>query len=555
MSPHHASNVPNQAFAAMTMQDAGPVFGSYNDGRSPAPVPQRAMSPGVSIVSPTLAAQMPTPQYHSQPSTPADFMEEFFGDFSTKSGASGRQPPQMQQQQQQPSQSINVDRRHSTTSIASSLGSQSAKSLTAGTGTRTSVLQDKTFAPPPKMPASLEMINSPLGPVAPLDPADAAHLPQFDMVKHSGVCLARFSLKAMIIKKWKPTFWIAYGDTRIIFFRSKSDFEEWISNPFLKENEQKQLVKMKFDFVADLELPLMKGYSVSQTNSKAYARDGYMTHFKVEKWDNFGPTICAALGGKNEIEVNSLRTIMKEMIASSPQSLRALRSGSSDGSSFHSSGVSDFGSLYSSPSVADEHSPRNEEAPKKKRSSFSFRKSPKESNDVDSAAATAQIPFTYDYGNAEVQPSFLHDNGDGRSRPKERSDSKFRGMLRSKSKEPKKAINDYSNSTGSDLNKKSTSRLKGMLRSKSKGPKQPNDDVGVETVRAKSRLSLTRSKSRESAGKTDDSNGKEPKSILKKMAFLKKKKGNKEEDVQYYVGRPSTQEEFKYRPVELDYGL
>jgi hypothetical protein len=128
-------------------------------------------------------------------------------------------------------------------------------------------------------------------------------------------------------------------------------------------------------------------------------------------------------------------------------------------------------------------------------------------------------------------------------------------MLRSKSKEPKKAINDYSNSTGSDLNKKSTSRLKGMLRSKSKGPKQPNDDVGVETVRAKSRLSLTRSKSRESAGKTDDSNGKEPKSILKKMAFLKKKKGNKEEDVQYYVGRPSTQEEFKYRPVELDYGL
>ncbi len=398
------------------------------------------------------------------------------------------------------------------------------------------------------------MIKSQLG------PADAARLPQFDMVKHSGVCLARFSLKAMIIKKWKPTFWIAYGDNQIIFFRSKSDFEEWISNPFLKENERKQLVKCKIDFVTDLEQPLMKGYSVSQTSSKAYARDGYMTHFKVEKWDNFGPTIFAALGGKNEIEVNSLRTIMKEMIAYSPQMLRALPSGSSDGSSFHSSGVSDFGSVYTSPSAAGEHSQidaQNEDAPKKKRSSFSFRKSSKESNDVDSAAATAQIPYTYDYGNAGVPSSFLYDNGDGRSRPKERSDSKFRGMLRSKSKEPKKAIDD-SNATASDPNKKSSSRLKGMLRSKSKDPKQPSNDAGAETKRAKSRMRvMTRSKSREPAGETNDSNGKEPKSILKKMAFKKKKKkkSDKEEDVQYYVGRPSTQEEFGYRPAEVDYGI
>jgi len=567
VSPHNASNVPNQTFAAMSTQDAGPVFGSYNEVRSPTPAlvvspPQRAMSPGVSIVSrqhvtprpplsPTPAAQMPTPQYYAQPSAPAQDFDDFFGDFSTKSGASGRQPPQMQeQQQQQPSQSINIDRRHSSVSIASSLGSQSANSQTAGT--RTSVLQDRTFAPPPKMPTGLEMIKSQLG------PTDAALLPQFDMVKHSGHCLARFSLKALVTKKWKPTFWIAYGDNRIIFFRSKNDFEEWISNPFLKKTARDQLVKCKVDFVVDLEQPLVKGYSVSQICSKAYSRDGYMRHFKLEKWDNFGPTICAALGGKNDIEVNCIRTIMKEMIEYSPQMLRAMPSGSSDASSFHSSGVSDFGSLYSSPSAPGEQL-QIEDDPKKKRSSFSFKRNSKESNDVDSAAATAQIPYTYDYDNAEASSPFLYENGDGdgdgRSRPTERSNSRFKGMLsRSKSKEPKQAIDD-SHDTRSDLYKKSSSRLKGMLRSKSKEPKQPIDDTGVETKRSKSRLRMmTRSKSREPGGKTDVSNGKEPKSILKKMALKKKKKGNKDEDVQYYVGRPSAQKEFGYRPAEIDYG-
>jgi hypothetical protein len=102
-------------------------------------------------------------------------------------------------------------------SSVASQGSHSSAHSSVYSGT--SALQDKAFAPPPKMPASLQ--NSQLS------PEQAARLPDFAAVKHSGRCLARLSLKSMITKKWKSTFWIAYGDTQILFFRSIHDFEEW----------------------------------------------------------------------------------------------------------------------------------------------------------------------------------------------------------------------------------------------------------------------------------------------------------------------------------------
>ena len=44
-------------------------------------------------------------------------------------------------------------------------------------------------------------------------------------------------------------FWISYGDNQILFFRSQLDFEEWVSNPYLKKDERDALVKLNVDFV------------------------------------------------------------------------------------------------------------------------------------------------------------------------------------------------------------------------------------------------------------------------------------------------------------------
>ena len=86
--------------------------------------------------------------------------------------------------------------------------------------------------------------------------------------------MARFSLKSMIIKKWRQCFWIAYGDNQILFFRSKVDFEEWISNPYLKKEERDVLVKLNVDFVNDLYRPNVNGYSVTRIRAKGYSRNG-----------------------------------------------------------------------------------------------------------------------------------------------------------------------------------------------------------------------------------------------------------------------------------------
>jgi hypothetical protein len=238
----------------------------------------------------------------------------------------------------------------SAASIASSVASHSTSNSTSrhstqasgGRGGAHSIFKDKKIAPPPKMPESLQAIRSRA------HPADLSTLPPFDLVQHSGECLARFSLKSIIIKKWRPTFWISLGDAQLLFFRSKNDFEEWISNPYLKEKDRTKLIKFSIDFANDVYQGVVQGYSVSTLSAKEYSRDGYMYHFKLEKWDQYGPSIHFALGGKSEHEVRSLRSIMKAMIElSSPQDLHHIPSGGVGEASYHSDYSAASSSMHS----------------------------------------------------------------------------------------------------------------------------------------------------------------------------------------------------------------
>lgn len=184
------------------------------------------------------------------------------------------------------------------------------------------VLGNKSFAPPPRAPSNMNLqrassYNAPSQHIASMSP-----LPDFDEIMHSGELMARFSLTSMLIKKWRPTFWIAYGKTqlKLLFFRNKIDFEEWISNPLLKVREQNALIKFAIDFKADvrnsggLKGPLLKGYSLTPIKKKGYANEGMLHHFKLEGWHSYGPSVHSAFGGKNQQEVQALRRIMAEMV-------------------------------------------------------------------------------------------------------------------------------------------------------------------------------------------------------------------------------------------------
>ncbi len=136
-----------------------------------------------------------------------------------------------------------------------------------------SILHNPAFSPPPPFPENLSVVKMRF-----FGDENAAvtksTLPSFESIRHSGECMARFSMKSMIIKKWRPSFWITYGDHQVLFFRSRVDFEEWVSNPYLTKDNRDALVKLSVDFVNDFYKPSVNGYNVTNIHTKAYNRDG-----------------------------------------------------------------------------------------------------------------------------------------------------------------------------------------------------------------------------------------------------------------------------------------
>merc|ERR1712238_472534 len=77
----------------------------------------------------------------------------------------------------------------------------------------TSLFDDVTFAPPPRKPKSLK--NSQY--LAKTLSRHSSPLPKFDNITHSGNILSRISFRTIIMKKWKPTFWISLGNHELYF--------------------------------------------------------------------------------------------------------------------------------------------------------------------------------------------------------------------------------------------------------------------------------------------------------------------------------------------------
>merc|ERR1712154_124977 len=135
-----------------------------------------------------------------------------------------------------------------------------------GGGGSTSPLDDPRFAPKPPRPHGLDNARQ----LAHGAPAGSSILPDYNLVTHSGYALARISFRTILIKKWKQVFWVTYGQTKLLVFRSSADFEDWVSNPYLNTAQREFLVKLNIDLVEDLRDKGTRGYQVTNQRLKNY---------------------------------------------------------------------------------------------------------------------------------------------------------------------------------------------------------------------------------------------------------------------------------------------
>jgi len=184
----------------------------------------------------------------------------------------------------------------------------------SGTPTTHCNLDNPAFAPPPRYPnTKIPLIDSSL---------NKNCLPEFDKITHSGHMQARTSLKALLIKKWKSAFWIMYEDNEVYLFRSKVDFEEWATNPYLSKVEREEIVKLKIDFKLGSESNLgVKGFRLFSLQSKPYGKSGQMYAFKIEQWMHYGPVVLGAFASTSQSEVGAFHTLCKEMTRRNKSSL------------------------------------------------------------------------------------------------------------------------------------------------------------------------------------------------------------------------------------------
>lgn len=168
--------------------------------------------------------------------------------------------------------------------------------------------------PAQELPPHVNKYSQVLAAVA---PPDAAPLPQGDKVIKSGYVLSRISFRTIMLKKWKQTYWVQYGPHTMVWFRNYADFDDWLNNPYLTQQQRNYLIKLAVNFVHDLYKPNVRGYQVTQARSKQYGNK-ILKQFKLERWMDFGPTIAAAFASTDPKEVDELRLALVECMRNTP---------------------------------------------------------------------------------------------------------------------------------------------------------------------------------------------------------------------------------------------
>lgn len=150
-------------------------------------------------------------------------------------------------------------------------------------------------------------------------------LPIAELIHGTGSISTRTSLRALVMKKWHPSYWMHYGPHTLLIFRSKEHMDDWATNPYHSSKQREFLVKLEINFKVDMESNDGKdagilGHRLLPMKQKSYGKkdEDEMFQFKLERWTNLGCSVLAAFASHEEAEVQVLYNTICDILKTCP---------------------------------------------------------------------------------------------------------------------------------------------------------------------------------------------------------------------------------------------
>jgi hypothetical protein len=107
-----------------------------------------------------------------------------------------------------------------------------------------------------------------------------------------GNVLARISVRTLIVKEWKETFWII-NNGKLLLYRSKEDY---LYNPV--------------GVMVKKDIPLRDNLRCSEVTCKPYKGYGDLYHFTLEEMLDYGPSLIAKFASTDVKAIRELRAVV-----------------------------------------------------------------------------------------------------------------------------------------------------------------------------------------------------------------------------------------------------
>ena len=129
-----------------------------------------------------------------------------------------------------------------------------------------------------------------------------------------GTCLARSSSRSMILKDWKPCFWVLENPNVLMIFRSAENYRGYHENALISPQERQLLVKSRVE--------LSVKFLCKPVTLKDYSGGRRLHTFAIQERTDFGPLIAIKFASTELNTMLSLRNLLMALIpAFSPQPL------------------------------------------------------------------------------------------------------------------------------------------------------------------------------------------------------------------------------------------
>ncbi len=110
--------------------------------------------------------------------------------------------------------------------------------------------------------------------------------------KTEGNVLARISVRTLIVKEWRETFWII-NNGKLLLYRSKEDY---LYNPV--------------GVMVKKDIPLRDNLRCSEVTCKPYKGYGDLYHFTLEEMLDYGPSLIAKFASQDVKAIRELRAVV-----------------------------------------------------------------------------------------------------------------------------------------------------------------------------------------------------------------------------------------------------